>query len=631
MFQTSADKSLAPDLQAIAEEIEERTPGLYVVAAQQYQYPVTQSAMDIWVSEPRKFNVLEEFTLRAALELNPPPMVSDLSEAFGLDSIFLEKTYRDLVNIGAVTFDEGGSILLTPDGRTFYADGQVPQPPKHERVYFLCSSLTTAITARTSASTALACDLAKITDVLDIPLQSNFVASMTLDEKREVLTNTLPGIHDPKQGKIATSIESASPAELLWQPISLFLLYDDLEQRWALHARKGKTRLSGAQPLLDQVIEKGPEHFLELFEVSQPDEVEDNEVAADEANSSEQERFARLQELVRESLRRERKAIESTAEVTPDVQAGSITMLRNEKIRPEFIKLLSSAKREVIIFSPWINEQVVDNDFISMLRALASRNVWIMIGYGIARTLDKEDRKIPPAVIDKIHAIRSPQGAPVARVVWLGGSHAKEVVVDSEVYLFGSFNWLSYRGGRGETVSRIAIPDHVAEARNGYSERFIKRAEEMWGQSCDNTFSEEGLSALSIMGALGGELDALKMIASAKRFDLLPAWTRIIANNLVHGDVEVGALCLSEASDLFAQIEPDALLGPDFGQVWKAAIKQIKAKNVALAHDLLHHPSWEYYATLGLADPDVTPETYLAEPKQAKVSFEYKKSKKKKK
>jgi len=631
MFLTSVNRSIAPTLQAIADGIEQSTPGLYVVAAKQYRYPIVQSAMDVWVTEPRRFNVLEEFILRSALELEPSPPLSELAEVLGLDLIFLEKTFRDLSGLAALALGEGSRIMLTPLGRSYYEEGQVPQPPKKEPVYFLFDSLTASITAQKNRSTTIETEVAALTDVFDLPVELNFAYNLSFEQGEEILLSSSLGVHDPKQGKVASRIDVASAGEQVWQPVSIYLLYDDLEQRWAMQARKGNTWIAGAQPLLDQITAEGPEAFLKHFDLPSIPELPCADVELLDP-PEDQERFARIQELAKEAMWRGRNPIQTPDDPVPDVNIGTLTVLRNENIRPEFLNLLRAAKREVIVFSPWVNEQVVDNEFIALLQELAAANVWILLGHGIARTHDREDRPLPANAINRIHAIRSPQGAPVARVVWLGGSHSKEVVVDNQVYLHGSFNWLSYRGDRcvrGETVSRITIPDTVAEARAVYSDLFLKRAAELWMESGHYRGSADGLTSLSIMGALGKESEALKMIDSTSRYDLLSDWTRIIINNLVHGDVVQAAVYLEEASCLFSRILPESLIGDDFRVVWKEAIKQIHRKDSGLAYDLLSQPSWEYYAGLGLASPLDTPEEYLSALVRPKAPVSDKKIKKK--
>lgn len=632
MFQPSPDRAIVPVLQGIADEIEELTPGLFVIAAQQFCYPVLQSLVDLWITEPRRFNVLEEFILRAAADLDPAPTIRELAEVLGLDFIFLDKTFSDLATLDAVSFEEEGRILLTALGRTYYEDGQVPQPPRREQVYFLYDPLLSAFSAQKSALTAIDHEMQPLSDKIELDVNSAFIYNLTLDQVRDVLLQSPLQCHDLKQGKLVTEIDIKTAPTRIMQPVSLFLLYDELEQSWSLQARRGKNRLSGAQAFLDCIVEEGRDSLVELFGMSSahPDE---DDTALDGAPDANMVRFSIVNDLAREALKQERESAEATGAPLTDAQTGTVTVIRNEKIRPEFMKLLQSVQKEIYVFSPWITEQVVDGEFIALLQELAARNVWILIGYGINRDRNREDRPIPVSVEKRIHALRTPQGSPAARVVWLGGSHAKEVVVDGKVYLHGSFNWLSYRGDRcvrRETVSRITIPDIVSDAREEYAGLFLKRAHEIWLESGHDRGSADGLTTLSILGALGRELESLDLLLTAGRLDMLPEWIRIVASNIVHGDTLHAFQCLGAASEVFPDVQDKDIDMGQFRSSWQVSLTQLYSKDPGLAYELLRHPSWECYPGLGLAGVEDSPESYLSSISKPVSNVVTRKKKKKK-
>ena len=94
MFLTSLDKSTNSTLQKIIDEIEEKSPGLSVVAASPCCYSFTQTLATVKISESRRLTVLEEIILRAGLELNPTPTEAELGKVLGLDNLFINSVTR---------------------------------------------------------------------------------------------------------------------------------------------------------------------------------------------------------------------------------------------------------------------------------------------------------------------------------------------------------------------------------------------------------------------------------------------------------------------------------------------------------------------------------------------------------
>jgi hypothetical protein len=153
-----------------------------------------------------------------------------------------------------------------------------------------------------------------------------------------------------------------------------------------------------------------------------------------------------------------------------------------------------------------MNEQVVDDEFLSLLEERVGQGVRILIGYGIGRDEKREERPVSPALIQRLRAIQTAEGTPGIIAEWLGNSHAKEIVIDRKVHFSGSQNWLSYRGDRfprGETVYQVTIAKEVEKAYKHLAQRFIERAKKLWARATD----EERKLALCILGYLGREVN----------------------------------------------------------------------------------------------------------------------------
>ncbi|MDP5018141.1 MAG: hypothetical protein NWQ43_12700, partial [Dolichospermum sp.] len=127
MFPTSVVKPIDENLKYLVEKIEAESSGLSVLAARQFGYTVTQNSLELTIKEPRKFNVLEEFIIRAGMEFNPPPTANDLASILGLDSVFIKSTIANLQSLQ--TLADTSQITVTEEGSLFYAQGSVPKRP----------------------------------------------------------------------------------------------------------------------------------------------------------------------------------------------------------------------------------------------------------------------------------------------------------------------------------------------------------------------------------------------------------------------------------------------------------------------------------------------------------------------
>lgn len=111
---------------------------------------------------------------------------------------------------------------------------------------------------------------------------------------------------------------------------------------------------------------------------------------------------------------------------------------------PELLeRALLEAREKLVIVSPWIRAAVVDHRFLSRLSACLRRGTKVIIGYGFGedRGARFEDRK----ALERLAELQR-EGLVLRQ---LGDNHAKVLIVDHDYYVISSFNWLSFRGGRG--------------------------------------------------------------------------------------------------------------------------------------------------------------------------------------
>lgn len=140
---------------------------------------------------------------------------------------------------------------------------------------------------------------------------------------------------------------------------------------------------------------------------------------------------------------------------------------------PLLKKALESAKRRLLIISPWIRANVVTIAFREQLIGCLQRDVEVTIAYGIGRD---DPRERPSDVVAREALGDIAKKFPNLRFIRRKNTHAKVLLVDDLFFVTTSFNWLSFRGDprepmREEEGTMVNDPKLV----NEYYERLIGR------------------------------------------------------------------------------------------------------------------------------------------------------------
>lgn len=121
--------------------------------------------------------------------------------------------------------------------------------------------------------------------------------------------------------------------------------------------------------------------------------------------------------------------------------APTTEVLSMAKHRAKLLEALATAKRRVIIVSPWLNQTAVDLELRNAIDETIGRGVDVWIGYGFGE--DDNDQRRTLEKLNKMQRGRSGRHLQLHR---LSDTHAKVVICDAEFAVTTSFNWLSFRG-----------------------------------------------------------------------------------------------------------------------------------------------------------------------------------------
>ncbi len=608
MFLASSAKPIDENLKKLVDEIEAQSPSLSVLAARQFRYSLRQTPIEVNIKEPRQFNVLEEFIIRAAIEFQPPPTEDELASVLGLDSVFIKTTTTTLRSLQ--TLSPTSPLTVTPEGRAFYEKGSVPQPPYPIQIYAITDPLSDKITFQSESLNETTINLPDLVDFITIDHTIADIASLPLEEIQKNIQASGLALHVPEEGKIVTSYKVLASTQKIWRKISLFVIFDALQDKLSIQIRNGKQILESASNWLEVLHAEGKISLQALCKLSTETINFEREAILKQKNTEIEARLEKIRQ----------KALEAATKATDKVDnykaLGEAVQLRDGQISLAFSEVLNSAKSQILIYSPWVNQAVVNEKFINLLQKLANRGVRILIGHGIARREEDEDKPIPPEVEKKLRAIKTPDGLPSVQVFWLGDSHVKEVIVDKEIHLCGSHNWLSYRGDylpRGESVYKVTIPHQVQEAYEFLANRFQNHAQKLWVNALEKRDFQLALESLCVWGALGMEDIALNEIQKNNWFELLPVWLNVALQGLKSKNLPSDSAIFKTALSLLSQVSIEEAFIELLQQGWRKVIVAIAINNPKTASNLLSDEVWAQFIRLSIAQKSDSPDKFISQ------------------
>ncbi len=252
MFLASSTKQIDANLSSLAKQIEKQNPGLSVLAARQFRLAVRQTPLEVTVSEPRKFNVLEEFILRAGIEFVPAPTLPELADLLGLDEIFVKSTATNLASLGTLEVSATGEIAIAPQGRDFFDRGGVSQSQVRS-LYAISDPLNQTLSFNFEPLSAESIDLPDLADVISLEHEISDMANLSIAEIQPLMQASGLGIHVPESGKIVTKCEVIGDDLDIWQTVSILVLLDAIENQTTIQVRQEK-----------QILETASNHLNEL-------------------------------------------------------------------------------------------------------------------------------------------------------------------------------------------------------------------------------------------------------------------------------------------------------------------------------------------------------------------------------
>ncbi|MEI6442094.1 MAG: hypothetical protein WCO29_02910 [Nostocales cyanobacterium ELA583] len=267
MFPASVVKKIDENLKYIVDKIESESSGLSVLAARQFCYTVTQNSLELTIKEPRKFNVLEEFIIRAGIEFNPPPTAKDLASILGLDSVFVKSTIANLQSLQ--TLADTPQITVTAEGSLFYEQGSVPKPPYTVQIYAITDNLAEKITFQYESLEDIGINHPDLAEFVNIEAKNPAISSLKLADIQEIVQSCNLPLHVPTEGKFVTDFKVRGITQTIVKNISLFVIYDNNQDKLIIQIRSGKELLEVATKTIEELYSAEKLSLEELCQLSE--------------------------------------------------------------------------------------------------------------------------------------------------------------------------------------------------------------------------------------------------------------------------------------------------------------------------------------------------------------------------
>lgn len=243
----------------------------------------------------------------------------------------------------------------------------------------------------------------------------------------------------------------------------------------AFERRKGVERINLKRFEAGQVDEATSRQMVQLLEQYAPSDVDAASLIEEEtaARSRLAEAVATAEESGSESSQLELKDAELVLKQTKERVLESLEV-RNLSVfdHPDVLQdAIANSTQRLLIISPWIRRQVVNEGFIKRIENLLKSGVEVFIGYGIG------DKKCDPWPIRQFQNLVKRYRNFYFRD--FGNTHAKVLISDSRFYVMGSFNWLSFRGDpaatfRDEQSIKVSVPQLIEQTFIEQKQRFFE-------------------------------------------------------------------------------------------------------------------------------------------------------------
>ena len=133
-----------------------------------------------------------------------------------------------------------------------------------------------------------------------------------------------------------------------------------------------------------------------------------------------------------------------------DISNKEIKVLTTPKEHREFlIKTLNQANKTIVIFSGWLTDYSVNEEFRKRIKSCLERGVDIIIAWGYKKSgsISSDEKNTGARSIKDLQEWTSLKKTKGTLETFFFPNHSKILICDTQYAVMGSFNWLSNSGG----------------------------------------------------------------------------------------------------------------------------------------------------------------------------------------
>ena len=133
-----------------------------------------------------------------------------------------------------------------------------------------------------------------------------------------------------------------------------------------------------------------------------------------------------------------------------DISNKQIKVLSTPKEHRKFLlKALNQAKKTIVIFSGWLTDYSVNDEFRTKIKSCLDRGVDIIIAWGYKKSgsISSEQKNAGEKSIRDLQEWTSLNKTKGTLETFYFPNHSKILICDTQYAVMGSFNWLSNSGG----------------------------------------------------------------------------------------------------------------------------------------------------------------------------------------
>ncbi len=133
-----------------------------------------------------------------------------------------------------------------------------------------------------------------------------------------------------------------------------------------------------------------------------------------------------------------------------NISNNEIKVIENAKDHRKFLlKTLDQAKKTIVIFSGWLTDYSVNEEFRNKIKSCLDRGVDIIIAWGYKKSgsISSEHKNAGERAVRELQEWTSSNKTKGTLETFYFPNHSKILICDTKYAVMGSFNWLSNSGG----------------------------------------------------------------------------------------------------------------------------------------------------------------------------------------